>query len=119
MSLKLLIDEDSQAKKLVKLLKQASHNVVIVNDIGLTGKPDSLVLDFARQEDRIVLTHNCYDFELLHQENPSHPGILAVYRDKNSSKNMNFKEIVKAISNLESSLIPLRNQFITLNYWNY
>ena len=93
--------------------------MLIINDIGLAGKPDYLVLDYARQENRIVITHNCDDFEALHQANPSHPGILVVHRDSNSSKNMNFKAIVKAISNLESAGIPLDNQLIALNHWNY
>ena len=56
MSLRLLLDEDSQAKKLVNLLRQAGHDILTVNQTGLMGKPDSMVLDRARQEDRILLT---------------------------------------------------------------
>jgi hypothetical protein len=51
--------------------------------------------------------------------NPFHPGILAVYRSANSSKNMDRKDIVRAIANLEAANIPIANQFISLNYWNY
>ncbi|ACK73575.1 hypothetical protein PCC7424_5227 [Gloeothece citriformis PCC 7424] len=46
-------------------------------------------------------------------------GILAIYNEKNPSKNMTFKAIVKAIANLEASGIPLGGQFIALNHWNY
>jgi hypothetical protein len=32
---------------------------------------------------------------------------------------MGFKAIVKAIANLETANVPLANQFISLNHWNY
>ena len=47
--------------------------------------------------------------EYLHQINPNHPGILAVYRNADRFKNMSFKDIVKAISNLEAAGISLTN----------
>lgn len=119
MAIKLLIDEDSLAKPLVKNLRKAGHDVVTVNEISLSSQPDPFVLDYARENNRILLTHNCRDFEALHQENPHHPGILAIYRGADSSKNMNRQGIVKAISNLEAANIPLVNQFISLNQWNY
>jgi len=119
LSLRLLIDEDTQAKFLVSLLKQAAHDVVTVNEVGLMGKIDPLVLDYARQENRIVLTQNCDDYEALHDLNPNHPGILAIYNGNNPSKNMSFKAIVRAIANLEAAKLNLSNQFIALNHWNY
>ncbi|MGK7942965.1 MAG: DUF5615 family PIN-like protein [Microcystaceae cyanobacterium] len=119
MSLRLLIDEDTQDKILVSLLKQANHDVVTVNEVNLNGKIDSIVLDFARQNDRITLTQNCDDYEALHDLNPNHCGIIAIYNENNPLKNMNFKAIVKAIANLETANFPLTNQFIALNHWNY
>ena len=77
MSLKLLIDEDAQDKVLVKLLRQAGHEVITVNEAGLMSQPDFLVLDYARNADRILLTLNCRDFQSLHAADPHHPGILA------------------------------------------
>lgn len=119
MSLKLLVDEDSLAKPLIKTLREAGHDVVTVNEVGLSGQFDPVVLNYARENERIVLTHNCRDFEALHLENPNHPGILAVYRDADSSKNMSRQAIVKVIANLEAAMISLTNQFIALNHWNY
>jgi predicted nuclease of predicted toxin-antitoxin system len=119
LSLKLLIDEDSQAKSLINLLRKAGHDLITVNEAELTGEPDDVVFNYAIKEKYILLTHNCDDFEALHIANPSHPGILAVYRSANSSKNMDRKDIVRAIANLEAANIPLANQFITLNHWNY
>ena len=65
MSLRLLLDEDIQAKLLVNLLKKAGHDVLTINDVNLTGQLDPMVLDYARQTNRILLTQNCHDFEDL------------------------------------------------------
>lgn len=119
MSLSLLLDEDSQAKYLVNLLRAADHDVVTVNDVGIMGFSDDKVLDYARQYNRILVTRNCDDFQELHQANPLHPGILAVYRDAEPIKNMSYQSIIKAIDNLEVAGLVLENQFITLNQWNY
>ena len=119
MSLRLLIDEDSQDKVLVRLLREAGHDVVTVNEAGLMGQPDSTVFRYAIDKNRIVLTLNCRDFKALHKTNPHHPGIFAVYQEADPLKKMSFKIIVKAISNLEAAGIPLDNQFISLNHWNY
>ncbi|MBN4001357.1 DUF5615 family PIN-like protein [Nostoc sp. LPT] len=119
MSLKLLIDEDSQAKRLVNFLRSAGHDVITVNEAGLMSKPDSVVLDYARHEERVLLTRNCDDFQTLHKVNPNHPGILAVYQHSDPSKSMSYLSVVKSIANIEASDYSLANQFIPLNQWNY
>ena len=119
MSLKLLIDEDSQAKLLITLLKKAAHDVITVNEAGLSGQPDEVVFDYARKEGRLVLTRNYDDFQALHNANPDHSGILVICENNNPSKDMSFKTIVKAIANLEAAALDLSNQFIALNHWNY
>jgi predicted nuclease of predicted toxin-antitoxin system len=119
LSLKLLVDEDTQDRLLVKLLRNAGHDVITVNESGLMGEADPVVLDYARANDRLLLTYNCGDFEALHQTFPTHPGLLVIYRDADRSKNMSFQEIVKAIANLEAAAVTLANQFIPLNQWNY
>jgi hypothetical protein len=48
-----------------------------------------------------------------------HPGVLVIYGDANYAKDMNYKDIVRAIANLEAANFPLANQFISLNHWNY
>lgn len=119
MSLQLLLDEDSQAKYLVNLLRVAGHNVVTINEAGLMGRSDSFVLEYARQQGRVLLTRNCDDFEEIHQINPVHPGILAVYQNPDSTKNMSYQVIVKAIANIENAGYALENKFVILNQWNY
>jgi predicted nuclease of predicted toxin-antitoxin system len=115
LSLRLLLDEDSQAKYLVNLLELAGHAVITVKSAGLMTWADSAVLDYARQENRVLLTRNCDDFQELHQANSLHPGILAVYQNSDVLKNMSYQAIAQAISNLEAAEYPLRNQFVILN----
>lgn len=119
MSLRLLMDEDSQDRRLVKLLQEAGHDVITANEAGLMSQPDSRVFRYACSTNRVLLTLNCRDFEALHEVNPNHSGILAVYQDVNPLKKMSFKAIVKAIANLEAASVPLASQFIPLNQWNY
>ena len=119
MSLKLLIDEDSQALSLIKTLRKANHDVVTANEANLMGQPDDIVLEYATQNNRIVLTRICRDFEALHESSPNHPGIFGVYQEANPLKKMSRQDIVNAIANLEAAQIPLQNQFISLNHWNY
>lgn len=119
MSLKLLIDEDTQDKVLVRLLRQAGHDVITVNEAGIMSQSDAKVLDYARKADRVLLTLNCRDFQALHTVNPHHPGILAIYQEANLFKKMGFQAIIKAIANLETADVPIANQFISLNHWNY
>jgi predicted nuclease of predicted toxin-antitoxin system len=119
LSLRLLLDEDSQSKRLVSVLRKGGHEVLTINEITLAGSSDDVVLNYARAKNWILLTHNCDDFEDLHKINPNHPGILAVYRSSNRSKNMSFKDIVHAIDNFEASSCLLANQFIPLNHWSY
>lgn len=119
MSLNLLLDEDSQAKYLINLLQSAGHNVLTVNEIGIMGFSDDQVLDYSRQFKRCLLTRNCDDFYALHQANSTHPGIIAIYRDADVSKNMSYQDIVKALNNLELAGVDLANQFIILNQWQF
>jgi predicted nuclease of predicted toxin-antitoxin system len=111
----MLLDEDSQAKYLVNLLQAADHDVVKVNAVDLMNHSDSVVLNFARQSERVLLTRNCDDFQELHQINPAHSGILAVYQDSDAAKNMTYQGIVKAIVNLEAAEYVLKNEFVVLN----
>lgn len=119
MSLRLLLDEDSQAKYLVNLLQIAGHDVVIVNPVNLMNQADSFGLDFARKNGRVLLTRNCKDFQELHQLNPVHSGILAVYQGSDTAKNMSYQAITKAVANLAAAKYALEHQFVVLNQWSY
>lgn len=119
MSLRLLVDEDTQAHLLVEMLRADSHDVLTVSEANLTAKSDLIVLNFARSQQRILLTRNCDDFIILHEVDPAHLGILAIYQDATPRKSMNYAAIVRAIANLENIGLPLQGQFIVLNQYNW
>jgi predicted nuclease of predicted toxin-antitoxin system len=85
----MLLDEDSQANYLINLLQAAGHNVVTVKAADLMNRLDSVVLDYARNDGRVLLTRNCDDFQELHQLNPVHSGIL-VERTANRAPSLNL-----------------------------
>ena len=115
--MRLLVDEDSQAKVLVRLLKSYGHSIFTVNDLGIAGAPDEEVLTVARKTNRVLLTHNCNDFKELHISGLCHAGILLVYRSSNRAKNMDYQSIAQAVNNLEKLGMELSNQCIELNHW--
>ncbi|MEL7143614.1 MAG: DUF5615 family PIN-like protein [Cyanobacteria bacterium J06643_4] len=119
MSLRLLIDEDSQAKVLVKLLRVAGHDVVTINEMGIAGASDNKVLELACLHNRIVLTRNHKDFLALHKIAPTHPGILTIGKDEEPDKNMPYREIVKAIENVENLKIAMNGLLFSLNQFRY
>ncbi|MEL6381100.1 MAG: DUF5615 family PIN-like protein [Cyanobacteria bacterium J06626_18] len=79
MSLALLLDEASQAKYLINLMTAAGHDVLTVNGVGMNGSSDEDVLAYAQRTGRTLLTRNCDDFRELHEKNPKHSGIVAIY----------------------------------------
>lgn len=123
MSLRLLLDEDAQAKRLVALLEADGHDVQTASDANLRHVRDREVLAFAVQETRVLLTRNCDDFRALHAENAEHPGIIALYLYNDPSRDMSYGQIVQAIRNMEalaeSTAWILAGQFVVLNQFNY
>lgn len=117
MSLLLLLDEDTQDKILVRILRRSGHDVLTIYEAALAGTADDKVLAFAHKENRILITQNCSDFRELHTINPTHSGILAIFQDANPKNRMGHHAIVKAISNIERAEVPIANQFINLNQW--
>ena len=132
--MRLLIDEDSQARTLVRRLQEAGHDVLTAEAAGLNSRVDAQVLqravlqrageeraveERAVAERRILLTRNCGDFLALHRENAAHPGILAVHQDADPSKDMSYADIVQSIANLVAARVPIAGEFVVLNAWNW
>jgi len=59
-------------------LRKLGHDVLTTQDTGLAGMamPDEDVLDFAMRGGRAVLTMNRKHFIRLHNQSPSHAGII-------------------------------------------
>jgi predicted nuclease of predicted toxin-antitoxin system len=119
LSLRLLVDEDTQAAALIARLRIEGHDVLTVNEAGIRTEDDRIVFELARMLGRVVLTYNGRDFERLHEQIPQHFGTIAVYRDRDASKDMSYPQIAASLRNLELSGWDLADQFVALNAWNY
>lgn len=86
-------------------------------EAGTSGYPDREHLRYAIGDNRVLMTHNCSDFEDLHREQSQHPGIIAIYQENNPHRDMSYDQIVNALSNLEASSAPIENAFHVLNAW--
>lgn len=117
--MRLLLDEDSQSRLVVRLLREAGHDAVTVSEAGMEAFLDADVLKRARQDARVVLTRNVRDFHALHLDDSNHEGILVEYQDKDPTKNMSAASIVRAVSNLEESGWVIKGEFIALNAWGF
>ena len=119
LSLRILVDADTQDHSLVQLLRDAGHDVLTANEAGLRTAKDPEVFEFARQNNRIILTKNPDDYRTLHDAEPAHPGILGIHQYRLRRKNMTHQQVVRAIANIESQAIDVRSRFLVLNHWKY
>lgn len=119
MPLRILVDEDSQAKLLVKKLRLAGLDVISAQDSGLNGQLNPEILAFAIEQNRVVLTRNGADFRELHLRVMIHPGIFIVHGHPDPAKTLSYEAIVISIGNLEASGMPLANETHALESWNY
>lgn len=117
--LRLLLDEDTQARRLVGLLRARGHDVLTVGEAKQIGAPDGEVLTLAAGEDRVLLTRNCADYLALHERSTTHRGILCVYQEADPAKTMRYDDIARALEKVESSGVPLVGMFLALNAWGY
>lgn len=117
--LRLLLDEDCQARRLIELLRARGHDVLTVGESDKAGAPDGAVLNIAADSDRVLLTRNCTDYLSLHEQGATHGGILCVYQDSNPAKAMCYEDIARALMNLERSEVRMAGVFLALNAWLY
>lgn len=78
--MKLLLDEDSEARVLALRLAQAGHDVVTVGDLGQSGAPDEVILQLAQTANRVFLNRNCPYFNRLHQDHKLRPAQQSINR---------------------------------------
>lgn len=115
------LDDDVAERRLVGLLERAGHLVTTPQQAGLPGAVDARHLVYASQNNLVLMSRNHDDFLDLHlvveAAGGAHPGILIVRYDNDPSRDMTPRGIVAAIGRLESSGVPIANQFVILNHW--
>lgn len=119
MSLSLYLDDCAYDKQLVRNLVAAGHTVTVPAEIATTGMKDEVHLREAATRQLVVVTKNPGDFEELHHQGVAHAGILAICQDNDSTRDMNYGDIVKEIANLETAGIEITGQYHILNSWRY
>jgi predicted nuclease of predicted toxin-antitoxin system len=74
----LLYADEQFPFEVVEHLRDLGHDVLTVQEAGNANLkiPDDQVLQFARDNERLVLTLNRKDFKRLHRLSPKHAGII-------------------------------------------
>ena len=102
-NIKLLIDEDLSPRVAHLLCEQYSIDSICVRDRGLLSSNDPEVLEYAFQEDRILVTANIRDFEQLARSYEIHPGIVLI-RDGSLLREEQIIIVKNAIQAIEEEL---------------
>jgi predicted nuclease of predicted toxin-antitoxin system len=76
--MKFIIDEDLSPRVARYLCQEFCFDAIAVRDRGLLGATDSEVLEYALNEDRILVTANVRDFEKLAAAIEIHAGIILI-----------------------------------------
>jgi hypothetical protein len=119
-ALDLYLDDCANSALLARLLQEAGHRVVRPADAGIAGEDDHVHFAYARTHGLILVTKNPEDFRELHEDDPVHPGIFAVYQDNDITKDMSDADIVTAIGKIEAAVAqgyPIASEFHSLNAW--
>lgn len=98
-------------RPVVEALRQLGHDVLTIQETGKAGiqTPDNEVLDFAKSEERAVLTLNRKHFLKLHREDSQHSGIILCTVDAD------FAGQAQRIHSQIESLPDLDGQVIRVN----
>lgn len=76
--MKFIIDEDLSPRVARYLCQEFCFDAIAVRDRGLLGATDAEVLEYAFEEDRILVTANIKDFEKLAAVIEIHAGIVLI-----------------------------------------
>jgi hypothetical protein len=89
-------------------LRRLGHDVLTVLEAGRAGQaiPDAQVLEFAKDQQRAILTLNRKHFIRLHQKHPDHQGIIVCTFDPDfSGQAHRIHEAVEEHESLAGKLI--------------
>lgn len=117
----LYLDDCADSDALIACLTNAGHHVETPRLAGISGRPDHEHLAYAAQHGRALLTKNPDDFETLHHDwqtqERTHGGILLICQDNIKGKDMQPRDIVRAIDHLLISRLSMVNTVHVLNHW--
>ncbi len=73
--MRFLVDECLRAR-VAELLSDAGHDAVHVGVVGLLGRPDTEIMEFALRDDRVVISADTDFGELLARSQASLPSVI-------------------------------------------
>ncbi|MBA2632263.1 MAG: DUF5615 family PIN-like protein [Chloroflexi bacterium] len=110
--MRLCVDEDVRSEELLNRLRNAGHDVVILEK----GLADQEVWDFAQWHDAPVLTRNADDFIGLARSGAHHAGLLIVLAEGDATRDMKPGAIARAIDRIDKrNPAGLRNVIVVVN----
>jgi hypothetical protein len=116
----LYLDDNSVKASLAGALRRAVHQVNLPTDLGLVGTTDPRHLASCAGHGRALITRNHDDFldlhDLVQATRGRHAGILVVRSDNDPGRDMQDRDIVRALANLEGSGMAIENEFHILNH---
>ena len=119
--MQIYLDDCADDDDLIAYLTQAGHSVHTPRSEGTKGASDLVHLEHAAVQGYTLLTLNPSDFEKLHHRwqalGRTHSGIFLIYQDNIRGKDMGLPDVVRAISNLLASSLPIANEIHSLNQW--
>jgi hypothetical protein len=102
MKIKLYFDEDSIQHSLTRALRARGTDVITSLDADLVAQPDSVHLDYATQNGRVLCSFNVGDFYRLHTEylnsGRTHTGVVLM-RQQHYSVGEVMRRMLKLIAN--------------------
>jgi predicted nuclease of predicted toxin-antitoxin system len=101
--MKFLIDEDLSPVVARYLCEELLVDAVAVRDRGLLGKSDRQVLEYAFNEDRILVTANVGDFERFARATEVHSGIVFI-EEGDLLRSEQIDILKEAVSTIEREL---------------
>lgn len=109
------LTDENIAIGVVKFLRSRGHDVKDVKESGLIGKSDINILEVAKKENRIVITHDKDFADLAKNPNNKHKGIIIIRLFDQSPKNAidALTKLLKAYSSdkIKGSIIILREGY--------
>lgn len=102
MYLKLLTDENI-AKSLVKALREKGYDVKDIKEENLFGISDREVIKKAKEDDRIILTHDTDFGNLLNYPLQSHQGVVLI-RYRNQSPHYVIARLIPLLDTIKNKV---------------
>lgn len=113
MTLRLLLDENSESEQLVRLLSQRGHDVTGIRSLHHKSASDWDVLNVAIKENRILYTR---DLGFMLRPPPAkYPGIIFEHHLNRIGKDMTHREIADALAALEKKAGNIHNTILVIN----